>query len=535
MKNYGNTPDEVVEDKVLRRAFSGNVIKGIDKEKRTIEFIISNASVDRYGDVIEVNGWDLKNYKSNPVVLFGHMSHIPPIGKALKTWKDTDALCSVAEFMTQDISPFAHSIFRMFEEGYLRAVSVGFKPLKYDRLMDEDDEWNGGYRFIKQELLEFSAVPIPANPEALVDARKKGIDTSPIKTWAEEMLDRWNETADPLQKLYGVDRQKMENVRRRAAGAGMSIHVPPDVQDALMKKNLETIRAAKAAKAKADTTVSVNIKDVEYNLPSIDTAKLKVGTVVVSKDEINGKMVLHVEKADDAALFNTELLEDEFTSIEERGADGEEKELVLTLNADNPVDYVLLGVAADNTLYGVKAAEDEEEEEEEEEDKSSDESEEDKAADESDEDEEGEKSAETTEQKEQEPTASPETTETKGDEGEEEEIDLPTRLYIVEEQLTDLENDLAKNADQKKSLRDTRKMKFLAGYMRDMADLLDGGEGKKSAPTGTAKAAPAVPAQTEGMSDEEATSYIKAFTQNLEPVLTEMVISKISKIKGRLD
>jgi HK97 family phage prohead protease len=539
MKNYGNTPDEVVEDKVLRRAFSGNVIKAINKESRTIEFIISTAAVDRYGDIIEVNGWDLKNYKANPVVLFGHMSHIPPIGKALKTWKDTDGLRSVAEFMPEDISPFAHSIFRMFEEGYLRAVSVGFKPQKWERINDDEDSWNGSYKFLKQELLEFSAVPIPANPEALVDARKKGIDTSPIKSWAEEMLDRWTETADPLQKLYGVDRQKMENVRRRAAGAGMSIHVSPDVQDALMKKNLESIRAAKAAKEAAKNAASLTIKGVEYNLPAVDTAKLKLGTVEMTKDEINNEVVLHVDKADDSAAFDVLLLDDDFISVEERGAEGEEKELVLTVKADNPVDYILLGFDAEKHLvYGVKSVADEEEEEEEssDDDSGDDDADEGTAAEdeESKQGEEGDAAEEGGEADTTEPTgteAHTPTHETKGDEEEEIEIDLPTRLYIVEENMTELENELEKNVDQKKSLRDTRKMKFLAAYMRDLADLLDGGEGKKTATTLTVKAAPV----DDGMSQEEAGDYIKGFANDLQPLLMEMIKSKISKLKGRLD
>src|SRR5690554_1843127 len=171
MKNKLNHPDEIVDGETIRRAFSGSVIKSIDVDKRQIEFIISTAAVDRYGDIVEVNGWDLKQYKANPVVLFGHNSSIPPIGKAIKTWKDGDALRSIAEFMPQDISAFAHSIFRMFEEKFLRAVSVGFRPLKWERIVDEEGNETWSYRFKKQELLEFSAVPIPANPEALVAAR----------------------------------------------------------------------------------------------------------------------------------------------------------------------------------------------------------------------------------------------------------------------------------------------------------------------------------------------------------------------------
>jgi hypothetical protein len=48
----------------------------------------------------------------------------------------------------------------------LRAVSVGFMPLEMTRYVDLEGHMTG-YEFTSQELLELSAVPIPANPEAL--------------------------------------------------------------------------------------------------------------------------------------------------------------------------------------------------------------------------------------------------------------------------------------------------------------------------------------------------------------------------------
>ena len=42
-----------------------------DPQDRVLEFVGSTAQVDRYGDVIEVEGWDLKNYKKNPVFPLG--------------------------------------------------------------------------------------------------------------------------------------------------------------------------------------------------------------------------------------------------------------------------------------------------------------------------------------------------------------------------------------------------------------------------------------------------------------------------------
>ena len=48
-----------------------------------LEFVLSDDTVDRYGDVIEAAGWVLTSFKKNPIALFGHRSDFP-IGR----WAD---------------------------------------------------------------------------------------------------------------------------------------------------------------------------------------------------------------------------------------------------------------------------------------------------------------------------------------------------------------------------------------------------------------------------------------------------------------
>lgn len=48
-----------------------------------------------------------------------------------------------------------------------------------------DDEENGrfGLDILEAELLEISVVPIPAHPDALIQAGMKGLDASPMLAW----------------------------------------------------------------------------------------------------------------------------------------------------------------------------------------------------------------------------------------------------------------------------------------------------------------------------------------------------------------
>jgi uncharacterized protein len=141
---------------------------------RILEFVGSTAHVDRYGDVIEVEGWDLRNYKKNPVFLWAHDYRQPPVGKAVKVEKTDKGLLFRVKFPTPEEYPFADTVFKLYLGGYLKATSVGFQDLEREPITDKEGK-QIGWRFKKQELYELSAVPVPANPQALIMAVQKGV------------------------------------------------------------------------------------------------------------------------------------------------------------------------------------------------------------------------------------------------------------------------------------------------------------------------------------------------------------------------
>lgn len=168
-------------------------------DNRTMRFVFSDASVDRSGDTISADGWDLTSFNKNPVALWAHDSFSPPIGRASNVGASKGKLIGDIEFMPPEISPFADSIYLMVKGGYLNAVSVGFIPLEYSFTSDKDRPY--GIDFEKQELLEISVCPVPCNPNALGEARAKGIDTAPLREWAEKLLDFGGAVLVPRQLL----------------------------------------------------------------------------------------------------------------------------------------------------------------------------------------------------------------------------------------------------------------------------------------------------------------------------------------------
>ena len=157
-----------------------------DVEKtRSIDFVISSNAKDRHGTVLNMNNWKLDNYNRNGIVGYQHNVYggdlcNPPdpddvIGSG-RAWIEKGQLIGSVKFEPADINPKAEKIFRKVLTGTLKATSVGFMPLadekgekgQYGR-MDENGQLvdEETFYYFGQELLEFSVVNIPSNPEAL--------------------------------------------------------------------------------------------------------------------------------------------------------------------------------------------------------------------------------------------------------------------------------------------------------------------------------------------------------------------------------
>ncbi len=230
----------------IRKQFIPDSIKQVeDEDSRLFDFVISTDAVDRDNDTVNPKGWDLKQFRKNPVVLFAHDGRRPPIGRGSKVKVEDGKLKARVEFMSNDVdtSGFSDSIFRMVRGGFLRATSVGFLPKDFEFTDDEDrgsGSFFGGIDFLKQELLEFSIVPVPSNPEALLEARAKGIDTAPLLSWFEEALESWAE----YRGMLLVPRKQIEQFYKTAKGetATVIFNLSKADQADLAEKNLKLIK-----------------------------------------------------------------------------------------------------------------------------------------------------------------------------------------------------------------------------------------------------------------------------------------------------
>src|SRR6266404_2999373 len=177
--------------------------EGDNAPANTLDFRSSDQTLDRYQEVITVAGWKLDNYRKNPVVQNAHSygSLADTIGKSLLTEirdaaprshaspSDAPTLHAPTPYLFQRVqfaveeNPLAKVAYGLYKGGFLKAVSVGFIPLRW-----ENGSAESGYRrkYLEQELLEVSAVSIPANPNALTLGLQAGaVEIGDVKELAQ--------------------------------------------------------------------------------------------------------------------------------------------------------------------------------------------------------------------------------------------------------------------------------------------------------------------------------------------------------------
>ena len=142
--------------------------------------IISTPTPDRSDDIVEPAGIVLDNYRKNPVVFFDHgFSGVYfPIGKS----EDSDGKLTVVvtdsgvEATTYFSSTLyeARQIFDLITERIIRSTSIHLKPLVAKVRTAEEDYGRPGLHITEWELLEYSWVAIPDNPEAVRKVLDRG-------------------------------------------------------------------------------------------------------------------------------------------------------------------------------------------------------------------------------------------------------------------------------------------------------------------------------------------------------------------------
>lgn len=252
-------------------------------ERDGMDFVLSDDTLDRYGDIIDAKGWDLRNFKKNPIALFGHSGSFP-IGNWTNVRVEGNKLIATLKLAAKGTSDRIDELINLVEQDILRAVSVGFRPLESEPI--DPKKPYGGQRYTKQELLETSLVSVPANPSALALAKSLNISD-------ETLVLAFGEQAD-------VKRRDLSATGEQAASNASDVtrsreDRTPNPKEPKMKTLSQRIEDAKAdLTAKRDklaeltgaddldndaiAEVTQQIGEVEKTVATLEAAEAKIGT-----------------------------------------------------------------------------------------------------------------------------------------------------------------------------------------------------------------------------------------------------------------
>ena len=170
-------------------------VRTLDEKAGIVEYVASDETLDHYREVIKADGWRFDFFQKNAPFLDSHTNNsiTSLLGKVIDFRVENGKLVETVQWALDagEDNPLIRFGWKMTNGGYLKAVSVGFFPVK---AVGRND--NGGRDisrvaldmgiakeaaekidriFVEQQQIELSACVVGANPSALAKAYKSGL------------------------------------------------------------------------------------------------------------------------------------------------------------------------------------------------------------------------------------------------------------------------------------------------------------------------------------------------------------------------
>ena len=205
------------------RNFLTASVRTVDEENYRITHTVNTKALDRYNTVVLPRGAEVAHFLSNAVVLWHHNTERNvvgiPIGKCVDLSIREDEIVCTTEFNRKD--PLAVRVFEAYRDGFMNAWSIGFIPKAFTEITPDNMEeinktynlnlkitqaefaanaWWGYWVIHKWDMLEYSAVPVPGNPEALSD--------EDVDKFSRELVSRGLMNEDEVRRINFRDLMK---------------------------------------------------------------------------------------------------------------------------------------------------------------------------------------------------------------------------------------------------------------------------------------------------------------------------------------
>lgn len=245
----------------LNRACTLMTVKSVNEDERVITGIASTPSPDRDGDIIMPEG---AKFRSDTPFLWQH-DREQPIGSCTpKMVKEglqiTAKLVKPTSDMPSQLVARLNEAWASIKSGLVRGLSIGFRPIEYS-FLDE-----GGIRFLSWDLLEVSAVTIPANAECSIQTVKSFDRQLLAASGTEKPVVKAKSTAGAAAKKSTEIKGKNMNISEQIKSFESKRSALAASLDDVMSKAAEEGRTLDLEEEELYDNTSAEIKSVDAHL-----------------------------------------------------------------------------------------------------------------------------------------------------------------------------------------------------------------------------------------------------------------------------
>jgi hypothetical protein len=225
-----------IEIEHIVRSYEAQIADVLPGE-RAVVAIINTAAVDRFKTVIDPAGIDVKRFVKNPVVLWEHgkdpqRGRVPIARNAWIKVRKAEKDIIAKTIFREDA--FSDELFRMYQDGTLKGFSVdglmvpgACGPPTADEVRKRPELADCKIVYRALDLIEYSAVAMPGNPEALALAVSRGL-------WIPDDMRASLPAIAPLPKLVGRTFEQVEDAlmrQSRSLAGSMARQALQDARD----------------------------------------------------------------------------------------------------------------------------------------------------------------------------------------------------------------------------------------------------------------------------------------------------------------
>lgn len=285
----------------LNRACTLMTVKSVNEDERIITGIASTPSPDRDGDIMEPEG---ARFRGDTPFLWQH-DRSQPIGtcspKMVKEGLQITAkLVKPTPDMPSQLVARLDEAWASIKAGLVRGLSIGFRPIEYS-FLDE-----GGIRFLSWDLLEVSAVTIPANAECNITTvksfdrqllaasgnEKPVVNKTPSAgTTAKKTIENKGKTMNIAEQIKSFETKRatlaaaMETIMSKAADEGRTLDAEEEEKYELNSAEIKSVDVHLTRLRDMENAMAKTAKPV---------AKTASGEVAVVDNRAPG--IIHVEQ-----------------------------------------------------------------------------------------------------------------------------------------------------------------------------------------------------------------------------------------------